>query len=172
MNGHYDWYQEEWSNQGHTCLQRLTNLEPKPRATFTVKAGSGTGHVLNFDATGSSASGGVAYYVWQFNDAFGADTVEVTTPTISHAFPAVGSYSVGLTIYGADGVSTGAGGIVSTGHNGFNPGFPLSTRTPAVGQSVHFAPLDEVSAGAVVVELGDCGARRTQRGTEWGLLEK
>ncbi len=24
INGHFYWYQEEWSNQGHTCLQRFT----------------------------------------------------------------------------------------------------------------------------------------------------
>ena len=156
INGHFYWYQEEWSNQGHTCLQRLASADPKPTATFTVAAGSG--RTLNFDATGSSAAGGVADYVWQFNDAFGADTVEVTTPTISHTFPVSGAYSVGLTIYGGDGVSTGAGGIVVTGHSGFNPGFTMSSRMPATGQAVHFSALTTVSDRPVITyhwEFGD-----------------
>ena len=156
INGHFYWYQEEWSNQGHTCLQRLTNPEPKPTATFAVTKGSGL--TLRFDATGSSASGGVAFYVWQFNDAFGADTVERTTPKISHTFPASGAYSVGLTVYGADGISTGAGGIVMTRHSGFNPGFTASTLKPAAHQVVQFSALTTVSNRAVITyhwEFGD-----------------
>lgn len=156
INGHFYWYQEEWSNQGHTCKQRLTDPQPKPTASFTVTAGSG--RTLNFDASASSASGGVARYVWQFNDKFGAPTVEVTSPTISHTFPASGSYSVGLTVYGRGGVSTGAGGIVTTGSSGFNPGLTASTRTPAAHQVVHFSALTTVSNRPVIIyywEFGD-----------------
>ena len=156
INGHFYWYQEEWSNQGHTCLQRLDSVEAKPTSTFTVTKGSGT--TLNFDASGSSAPGGVAYYVWQFNDAFGADTVEVRTPTLSHTFPVSGAYSVGLTVYGADGISTGSGGIVRTGHNGFDPGLTVSTRTPAAHEVVRFSALTTVSRQPVIVyhwEFGD-----------------
>jgi PKD repeat protein len=156
INGHFYWYQEEWSNQGHTCLQRLTSPEAKPTATFTVTKGGGL--TLNFDATGSSASGGVAHYVWQFNDAFGASTVERTTPTISHTFPASGAYSVGLTVLGSDGVSTGTGGIVITGRNGFNNGFTMSPTAPAAGEVVHFSALTVVSNRTVITyhwEFGD-----------------
>jgi PKD repeat protein len=156
INGHFYWYQEEWSNQGHTCLQRLPVSERKPKATFTVSAGSGL--TLNFDATGSSASGGVAHYIWQFNDAFGTDTVEQTTPKISHTFPAAGAYSIGLTVAGADGVSTGAGGIARTGHAGFTPGFTVSTARPAKGQQVKFAAITSVSNQPVITyhwEFGD-----------------
>lgn len=39
INGHFYWYQEEWSNDGHTCLQRYTRnggcrrrRSPTPRA--------------------------------------------------------------------------------------------------------------------------------------------
>jgi hypothetical protein len=80
INGHFYWFQEEWSNQAHSCLQRLTPTAARPHAMFTVAAGSGL--TLNFDARGSSAPGGVTEYVWQFNDAFGAQTVEQTTPKI------------------------------------------------------------------------------------------
>ena len=45
--------------------------------------------------------------------AFGAQTVEQTTPTISHSFPSAGAYSVGLTIMAGDGTSTGNGALVT-----------------------------------------------------------
>ena len=61
INGHFYWYQEEWSNQGHTCLQRFTLPGSEPTATFTVTAGSGL--AMTFNATGSTAPGGVADYV-------------------------------------------------------------------------------------------------------------
>ena len=35
INGHFYWYQEEWSNQGDECLQRLTFAGEEPTATFT-----------------------------------------------------------------------------------------------------------------------------------------
>lgn len=156
INGHFYWYQEEWSNQGHTCLQRLPAVEPKPKATFTVTPGAGT--TLNFNAAGSSARGGVAEYVWQFNDAFGADTIAQTTPTISHTFPAAGAYSIGLTVVGSDGVSTGTGGIARTGHPGFTLGFTVSSASPAAGQNVKFSALTTVSNQPVITyhwEFGD-----------------
>src|SRR5215469_9978956 len=106
INGHFYWFQEEWSNQTHSCLQRLTPTPARPHARFTVTAGSGL--TLNFDDRGSSApGGGVAEYVWQFNAVANAETVETTSPTISYTFPSAGAYSVGLTIMGKDGTSTG-----------------------------------------------------------------
>src|SRR5215470_7155565 len=111
INGHFYWYQEEWSNSTHSCLQRFTPTTAAPTAQFAVTAG--TGLKLNLDATGSTAPGGVAKYVWQFNDSFGASTVIRTGPQVSHTFPAAGAYSVGLTVFATDGTSTGAGGIVT-----------------------------------------------------------
>ena len=105
INGHLYRYQEEWSNIGHTCLQRLGHVTTPPSATFVVTAGKGL--TLNFDASASAAQGGVAEYVWQFNDSFGASTVTRHVATVSHTFPAAGAYSVGLTIFAADGTSTG-----------------------------------------------------------------
>ncbi|HEV2361129.1 MAG TPA: hypothetical protein VGS21_05465, partial [Acidimicrobiales bacterium] len=82
IDGHFYWFQEEWSNQTHSCLQRFTLSGTEPVATFTATAG--TGLSMTFNASGSSASGGVADYVWQFDDANGAQTVEVKTPSITH----------------------------------------------------------------------------------------
>jgi len=163
INGHFYWYQEEWSNQTHSCLQRLTPSKARPHAKFTVTAGSGL--TLNFDARGSSApGGGVAEYVWQFNDAFGAQTVEQTTPTISHIFPSAGAYSVGLTIMAKDGTSTGNGGIVTTGQSGTTPGFSFGPKHASAGQPVSFSALGTVSALPVITYLWEFGDGTTGSG--------
>jgi hypothetical protein len=162
INGHFYWYQTEWSNQGHTCLQRYTATDTKPTAKFTVTAGSGL-DVL-FNATGSAASGGIADFSWQFNDAFAAQTVEQTTPEITHTFPEAGSYSTGLAVFGPDGLSTGAGGIVTTGQSGFTPGFTVSPNSPAVGQTVSFSALTRVSRKPVVNTLWEFGDGSTRSG--------
>jgi plastocyanin len=162
INGHFYWFQEEWSNQTHSCLQRLTPSAARPHAMFTVTAGSGL--TLNFDARGSTAPGGVAEYVWQFNDAFGAQTIEQTTPTISHTFPSAGAYSVGLTIMSKDGTSTGNGGIVTTGQNGTTPGFIFGPAHAPAGQQVSFSALASVSAQPVMTYLWDFGDGTTGSG--------
>jgi PKD repeat protein len=158
INGHFYWYQEEWSNIGHKCLQRLTLPKVLPKAKFTVTAGSGL--TLKFSASGSSAPGGVADYVWQFNSKFGASTVEETTPTISHTFPSAGAYSIGLTVYSANGSSAGAGGIATTGHSGFTPGF----TSTASGRTVSFKGLGKVSAKSVSNYLWEFGDGTTGSG--------
>jgi PKD repeat protein len=155
VNGHFYWYQEEWSNQGHTCLQRLTPATVKPTAQFTATAGAGL--TMSFSANGSTAPGGVAEYVWQFNDSFGDQTIEKTTPTITNTFPAAGAYSIGLTIYAHNGLSAGAGGIVRTGHSGFSRGFTFSPANPAVGQTVTFSGLTRVSNEPVINYMWEFG---------------
>jgi PKD repeat protein len=161
INGHLYWYQEEWSNVGHTCLQRLAPLAAVPTARFSVTAGSGL--TLNFDATGSTAPGGVAQYVWQFNAVLNAQTVESTTPTISYTFPSAGAYSIGLTIFASDGSSTGTGAIVTTGQSGFSPGFTFAPTNPS-GHRVRFSALTTVSAQPVLTYLWEFGDGSTGSG--------
>ena len=158
INGHFYWYQEEWSNQGHSCLQRLTAATTRPAAHFTVTAGSGL--TLNFNASRSTAPGGVADYVWQFNDANGAKTVETTSPATSHTFPSAGAYAIGLTIYASNGLSAGGGGIVSTGHSGLTPGF---TTSPS-GLTVTFSGLTTISTKPVTTYLWEFGDGTTGTG--------
>jgi len=162
INGHFYWYQEEWSNQTHSCLQRLTPATARPVAKFFVTAGPGL--TLRFNASGSSAPGGVAEYVWQFNDAFGAETIERTTPTISHTFPSAGAYSVGLTIMTKNGTSTGNGAIVTTGHSGKTTGFTFTPKHPAAGHPVSFSALATVSAQPVITYLWEFGDGTTGSG--------
>jgi hypothetical protein len=110
INGHLYLYQEEWSNQGSSCLQRLTSPEPRPQASFGYRQ---TGPLtVAFDASSSSAVGGVHAYDWQFDDDQAPRTPEATSetgfPAIEHTFPGPGIYEVALTVFGPDGVSSGA----------------------------------------------------------------
>jgi PKD domain len=114
INGHLYWYQQVWSNQGHACLQRLTFSGAEPTATFTSKPGAG--NEMTFNATGSTAPGGVAEYDWQFNDPPGSAPVETTTPTVSHAFPTKGPYVVALTVFAQEGTSIGTARTVEGGN--------------------------------------------------------
>jgi PKD repeat protein len=162
INGHFYWYQEEWSNLGHRCLQRLTLGDTEPTATFTVTANGGLS--MTFDSTGSTAPGGAAEFSWQFNDAFGAETVEQPEPAITHTFPEAGTYSIGLTVFSPSGLSIGTGGLVTTGHSGFTPAFTFSPAQPAAGQAVSFSALTVVSRKPVVNYLWEFGDGTTGSG--------
>jgi PKD repeat protein len=155
INGHFYWYQEEWSNAGQACLQRLGTVA-RPTAKFTVKP-VGPGRTLSFDASGSSASSGIAAYVWQFNDAFGAPVVITRTPSVTHTFPVDGAYSVGLTVFTANGTSAGTGGIVQTGHAGVTPGFSFSPSAPTAGHAVSFSAIGTVSRKPVLTWMWEFG---------------
>jgi PKD repeat protein len=162
INGHTYWYQEEWSNQGHACLQRLAPSGTPPTAAFKVTKGSGL--TLNFNASGSSTSSGFIVYVWQFNAVLNAPTIETTSPTISYTFPSAGAYSVGLTIFAIDGSSTGTGAIVTTGHSGFSRGFTFSPAHPKPAHTVTFSALTTVSAQPVLTYLWEFGDGTTGSG--------
>ena len=159
INGHFYWYQEEWSNIGRDCLQRLAPVGTLPTATFNVTSGGGL--TLNFDASGSTPPRGIGSFVWQFNDAFGAQAVSTDSPTISHTFPSAGAFSVGLTVITRGGFSSGTGGIVVTGQNGVSNGFTASTR----GRTVNFNALfSTISAQPVMVNLWEFGDGSTGTG--------
>ncbi|MGO9320977.1 MAG: PKD domain-containing protein [Solirubrobacteraceae bacterium] len=116
IDGHFYWYQEMWSNQSHKCLQRLTLSGEQPTATFTST--QGPGKEVSFDATGSSAPGGVARYNWQFNDGPGGSLsvpTETTSPTVTHRFKGKGPFIVALTVFAADGTSIGTARTVAVG---------------------------------------------------------
>ncbi|MGN6868834.1 MAG: PKD domain-containing protein [Solirubrobacteraceae bacterium] len=168
INGHFYWYQEEWSNYTHTCVQRVDLPRQLPTAQETVTAGSGTD--MTFDASRSTAPGGVTDFSWQFNAVPNAQTVEQTTPTITYTFPAAGAYSTGVTVFNADGLSAGTGGIVVTGQNGFQPAFTVSQRRGddghgnSNGQTVRFSALTFVSGQPVINYLWEFGDGTTGSG--------
>jgi hypothetical protein len=114
INGHFYWYQEEWSNQGNRCEQRFTFSGAAPAATFT--SARGAGNEVSFDAGASTAPGGVAQYNWQFNDGPGlSNPTELTTPTINHDFGIGGAYVVALTVFAKDGTSIGTARTITAG---------------------------------------------------------
>jgi hypothetical protein len=152
INGHPYWYQTEWSNFTHSCVQRATLPKKLPDARETVTAGNGTD--MAFDASKSKAPGGVAQFSWQFNAVLDAETVEQTTPTITYTFPAPGAYSTGVAVFNPDGLSAGTGGIVVTGKNGFQPAFTVSK---AAGTTVNFSALTTVSGKPVINYLWEFG---------------
>jgi PKD repeat protein len=138
INGHFYWYQQEWSNQGGECLQRFTFSGPVPVATFTARAVAGNGVELN--ATGSSASG-TARYSWQFNDVPGFpenSTEEKLTPTALHEFPKGGVYRVALTVFAGNGTSVGTARTMKVGGPGPTSRFSVATASPIEGQPVGF----------------------------------
>jgi hypothetical protein len=155
INGHFYWYQEEWSNAGQACLQRLGTVT-RPSVKFTVKP-VGSGNTLSFDASGSSATGGIADYVWQFNASFGAPVIVTKSPKLAHTFPVAGAYSVGLTVFTANGTSAGAGGIVRTGHAGVTSGFSFSPSAPTAGHSMSFSAIGTVSRKPVLTWMWEFG---------------
>lgn len=95
--------QMEFSNQNFACLSHYTPTGSAPPAAF-----SASGHGLNVTL---AAQSGAAQYVWQFNDDVAPGhspqqfTETTTSPTITHAFPQVGTYTVALTAMAADGRS-------------------------------------------------------------------
>ena len=159
INGHPYWYQTEWSNFTHSCVQRVTLPKPLPTAKETVTAGNGTD--MTFDAGKSKAPGGIAQYSWQFNAVLNAETVEQTTPTTTYTFPAPGAYSTGVAVFNPDGMSTGTGGIVVTGKNGFQPAFTVSQ---GAGTTVNFSALTTVSGKPVINYLWEFGDGTTGSG--------
>ena len=162
INGHFYWYQEEWSNFTHSCVQRVTLPRPLPTARETVTAGSGTN--MTFDASRSLAPpSGVSEFSWQFNAVPNAETVEQTTPTITYTFPAAGAYSTGLAVFNSDGLSQGTGGIVVTGKNGFQPAFTVSHSG---GRTVKFSGLTTVSGQPVINYLWEFGDGSTGSGSD------
>jgi PKD repeat protein len=135
INGHLYWYQQEWSNQTHQCLQRFTLSGEEPHATFTSEPVKGT--EMRFNATGSTAAAGV-HYNWQFNDnahSPGAP-VETTSLTVTHKFPAQESFVVALTVLTADGTSIGTARTIAVGDEGPSAAFSFSPATPRPGETV------------------------------------
>jgi hypothetical protein len=162
VHGDLYWYQEEWSNQGAGCLQRLAFSGAEPTATYTTTAAGG--NVVSFDASASTAPGGVARYNWQFNDGPGGSLstpTETTSPKVAHTFPAAGFYTVALTVYPADGTSIGTARTVTAG----NPPVPsvtkLSPAKGAAGGGTSVKIIGAGFAGATAVHFGSRSASFT-----------
>ncbi len=130
INGDLYWYQQEWSNQGHRCMQRLTFTGERPVATFlAIPEGR---YEIRLDAAASTAAGGVAHYDWQLNEGGGPGLpIETTEPTLTRELPP-GPHTIALTVYAPDGTSTGTARTFTTGGEGPTATFTApATATPA-----------------------------------------
>jgi len=157
INGHEYWYQQEWSNQGSACLQRFTFSGVAPAATFTSAPAGG--NAVSFDATGSTAAGGVARYNWQFNEGGGPGTpTETSSPKLTRTFAAGGNYTVALTVFAGDGASIGTAHTVSAG----SPPPPKVTKiVPTSGPAAGGTSVTIVGSGfsgASAINFGATGA--------------
>ncbi len=139
INGHFYYYQEEWSNQTHRCMQRLSFAGAPPLAHFSSMPGSGT--TMIFNASGSTARGGIARYAWQFHDDGnpGASQQQTTRPTVTHTFPGPGYYPVALTAFARDGTSIGTMRVLATGDEGPIPRISVTTSSPLAGAPTAFS---------------------------------
>jgi PKD domain/IPT/TIG domain len=156
IDGHFYWYQQMWSNQGQRCMQRLAFSGEEPSATFTSVQGAGD--EVSFDASASSAPGGIARYDWQFKaGTLPSAPTETSTPTVTHVFSGPGSYLVALTVYASDGTSVGTAHDVTVEA----PSAPAPTVTklapkagPVVGATTvtitgtHFSNVSAVKFGS------------------------
>lgn len=158
INGHKYWYQQEWSNKGHTCLQRLS-FSPAEAPTATFSSAFEGGSTVKFDATGSTSGAGV-HYTWQFNDfegLFQNETVETTSPTITRKFPFQGLYTVALTVFEPDGTSIGTAREVLV-EQPPTAAFSVTTPSPTAGSPVSFnASASHASVGLITSYAWDFG---------------
>jgi PKD repeat protein len=137
INGDKYWYQEEWSNQKHTCLQRLTFEGERPTARFTSSPVGG--NEIAFNAARSTAPGGVARYSWQFNDGGEpSEPAETTTPTVTHNFSSTGSQTVALTVFASNGASIGTARTFEVGDEAPTASFSASGTSVTAGTEVSF----------------------------------
>ena len=139
INGSKYWYQQEWSNQGNACRQRLSFSGERPTAKIT--AVSEGGNAVRLDATGSTAAGGVSRYNWQFNEAPSASPskpVETAAASISHTFSKSGPHLVALTVLAADGTSIGAAKTIVLGDTPPTAAFSASPGSTSEGTPVSF----------------------------------
>ncbi len=95
-----------------------------PVANFTV-ASAPPGSATSFDASASTvAFGTIVKYVWNFGD--GTPNVTTSTPTTSHVYANVGTYSA--TVTETDSAGTSTTGEVYTGQTASSVGMPAPRR--------------------------------------------
>jgi hypothetical protein len=155
INGHLYWYQQEWSDQGHKCVQRFTLSGEQPKAAYTFTSDE---EEATFDASGSTAPGGVAYYDWQLNEYVGEKPIETTSPTFKWG-NTKGVFRVALTVFAKDGTSAGTMHLVNIG----KIAVPTVTKVapvkgPAAGATTVTITGTNLSGGVEAVKFGSTPA--------------
>jgi PKD repeat protein len=150
INGHEYLYQQEWSNQGNTCVQRFTFSGAAPTAQFSSAPGSGL--TMNFDATGSTAPGGVAEYHWMFETPTNSvhPNTDTSVPTTSNTYGSSGQHTVSLTVYAPDGTSIGASRVITTGVAGATAAFTLNPTQTVTGAAATLTSSSTAAGGDAI----------------------
>jgi PKD repeat protein len=134
IDGHPYWYQQEWSNEEHKCLQRWTPAGAPATATFSSEP-AGTSE-MKFNAAGSTAPGGVVRYNWRFGR---EPPKETSIPTITYKFAASGQkLEVALTVFAANGESAGTARLIQTGDEGPTSAFAPAASATMPGEAMTF----------------------------------
>jgi RHS repeat-associated protein len=118
------------SDGGSAQTTKTVTIDNTPTAAFTaMPSSSDVGQTINFNSSGSTASGSsITGYSWNFGD---GNTSTVANPT--HVYSTAGSYNVTLT------VTDGNGGTGSVGHAVTQYGLPTAafTETPSTTEIDH-----------------------------------
>jgi PKD domain len=153
INGRPYYIQREWSNENMGCYSSYT-ASAAPGATFVAHTTSG--RTVSFNASGSG--GGIAQYVWQFNQGPGGSqvqTVKTTSATISHTFPTAANYRVALTTMAGSGRSRGTAKTVDVKPPA------ISGATIQAGQTVR----------SIIANGFKINSHLSEAGTEKGTLQ-
>ena len=161
INGHDYYVQEEWSNAGHHCLQRLTPPAAPPASFSPV---SDSGDQMTFTAVASSS---IYRYDWQFNTAPGITTpLETTSRAVNRTFPSAKEYVVGLTTFESNGMSHAAGGTVTPGYDGFDIPITTSPAHPVHGSPVTLYPFTDLDGQTITYYSWNFGDGGTGTGSQ------
>jgi IPT/TIG domain-containing protein len=131
INGAEYWYQQEWSNQGSTCLQRLGAIAPTVTKLTPKKGATSGGTTVAIAGTGFAGASAVSF------GGTPATSFKVNSPTsISAVSPAHSSGTVDVTVTTAAGTSA----VASADHFAYGKptvtGVSPSSGTAAGGQGV------------------------------------
>ena len=161
INGHFYWYQEEWSNRTHSCLQRLT-----PAGTAARKVHGHRGRRAHVELRRPRLER-VARCSPSTSGSSTTPSARRPSRDVAHDLahlPVRGRLLRRPDHHGHDGSSAGTGGIVTTGHSGFTPGFTFAPTHPRAGGHVSFSALGTVSAQPVITYLWEFGDGTTGSG--------
>jgi len=126
----------------------MVRVRDYPSANFTFSPSYPIEReTVTFDASSSTPNGGlITNYQWNFGD---GNITTMATPTITHAYSAIGTYTVTLTVTDSEGLSGSQSKIVSV--RGYPVAiFSFSPTAPYVGDTVTFdASLSSPNGGVI-----------------------
>jgi len=128
-----------------------------PEATFAYSPERPLVHEnVTFDASASKPNGGtIVLYYWDFGDGTKA---KVNVPTITHAYAAVGNFTVSLIVEDSEGLNSTAYSKIVTVINPPRAEFTYSPSYPIVGQTVTFdASASKPDGGTILWYYWDFG---------------